>query len=520
MGCFHPLTPHATLFRQLSTNATLSLWILAAVAFFSTAATAADTPAATPNILLITSEDHGPHLSCYGDPNVQTPHLDRLASQGMRMANAFVTNSVCSPSRGSILTGLYAHQNGQMGLATHKFAMFRHWPNLPSVLKKVGYRTGIIGKLHVNPAKAFPFDFKELGGSNFNDRPMHKFAQLADKFIRESDKPFFLMVNYPDAHFPLLRKQHGLPEHPLSGEDLKQMLPEVAIDSSRLRKHAADYYNCLLRLDAGIGMLLKQLDESGKASNTLVIYLSDHGAQFSRGKTTVYEGGLRVPMMLRWPRHIKPGLVPKELVSSIDILPTILAATASKFPDNLPGRSLLELGQGEKKTWRQYLFSGKAGATAHWTFPQRTVRDERYKLILNLTPNRPCPTAEAYQTQWGSFFIAGCTVEEIAAASQQVRTAYDVWRSPPEIELHDLQNDPHEPRNLANQDRHQAVQDRLVKRLGQWQRDTNDPFADAKLLANYLQETSRVANQYGGSESRYRKDKAFRWEYLDYLAPR
>ena len=90
-----------------------------------------------PNILLITSEDHGPHLSCYGDLNVRTPHLDRLAAQGMRLANACVTYSVGSPSRASIRTGLYAHQNGQMGLATHKFAMFRHWPNIPSILKKM-----------------------------------------------------------------------------------------------------------------------------------------------------------------------------------------------------------------------------------------------------------------------------------------------------------------------------------------------------------------------------------------------
>ena len=97
----------------------------------------------------------------------------------MRLANAYVTYSVCSPSRASILTGLYAHQNGQIGLATHKFAMFRHWPSIPSVLKKAGYRTGIIGKLHVNPAEAFPFDFKALGGSNFNDRPMQKFCGLS-----------------------------------------------------------------------------------------------------------------------------------------------------------------------------------------------------------------------------------------------------------------------------------------------------------------------------------------------------
>jgi len=473
-----------------------------------------------PNVLLITSEDHGPHLSCYGDPNVRTPQLDRLASQGVRFANAYVTYSVCSPSRGSILTGLYAHQNGQIGLATHKFAMFRKWPNIPSLLKKAGYRTGIIGKLHVNPASAFPFDFKALSGSNFNDRPMSKFADLAGKFVRASDKPFFLMVNYPDAHFPLLKQQHGLPTLPMTAKDIKQMLPEVGVDSPRLRQHAADYYNCLMRLDSGIGFLLKQLDESGKAGDTLVIYLSDHGAQFSRGKTTSYEGGLRVPMIVRWPKRIKAGLVREELVSSIDILPTILEATGVKAPRNLPGRSLLSLGRGEKSVWRRYLFSGKAGTTAFWTFPQRTIRDERYKLILNLTQDRPCPTAIAYENHWGTFFVAGCTEAEIAAAPPLVRRAYAVWHRPPEIELYDLRTDPHEMKNLAGETSLTKVKQRLLARLRRWQRETSDPFANRELLAKYLAETARVSKKYGGSQSSYRRDREFRWKYLDYLAPR
>ena len=134
-----------------------------------------------PNVLWLISDDHAAYVTgCYGNTIVRTPHLDGLADEGLRLANAFVTYSVCSPSRSSILTGLYTHQNGQIGLATHKYAMYRHWPNIASLLKGAGYRTGIIGKLHVNPAEAFPFDFKALSGSNFNDRPMEKFADLAD----------------------------------------------------------------------------------------------------------------------------------------------------------------------------------------------------------------------------------------------------------------------------------------------------------------------------------------------------
>lgn len=474
--------------------------------------------AETPNVLLITSEDHGPHLSCYGDENIETPHLDQLAAEGMRLANAFVTYSVCSPSRASILTGLYPHQNGQIGLATHKYAMYRHWPNIASLLKEAGYRTGIIGKLHVNPAEAFPVDFKALSGSNFNDRPMETFADLADGFIRGSDGPFFLMVNYPDAHVPFLEQQYGLPPEPLSGDDIKNVWPEIGADSPRLRGQMAAYYNCLLRLDSGIGMLLSRLRDAGAAGNTLVIYLSDHGPQFSRGKTTSYEFGLRVPMIVRWPGHIEPGLVWEQLVSSIDILPTILEAVDIDAPTNLPGRSLLPLAGETDAPWREYVFTSIAGSTAFWTFPQRTVRDGRYKLILNLTPDRVSPSAAAYEELWRGF-QAGCSPEEIAAAPEAVQRAYETYRRPPAVELYDLENDPYEFVNLADWPEHAAVRDRLMAVISAWRDTASDPFTDPQKLGRFLEETARVSEEYGGPESRYRSDASFRWEYLDYLAP-
>ena len=169
-----------------------------------------------PNILLIVSEDNGPELGCYGDPYVKTPHLDRLAAEGARFENAFVPYSVCSPSRASFLTGLHPHQNGQIGLATHKYSMYREFPNIPSVLKQAGYRTGIIGKLHVNPGSAFPFDFSWNPGKHisFRNRNAREIANAASQFFKKDEEPFFLSVNFPDAHFPLIKKQYGLPEKP------------------------------------------------------------------------------------------------------------------------------------------------------------------------------------------------------------------------------------------------------------------------------------------------------------------
>jgi N-sulfoglucosamine sulfohydrolase len=220
-------------------------------------------PGRRPNILLIVSEDNGPELGCYGDPYAQTPHLDRLAETGARFERAFVPYSVCSPSRAVFLTGLYPHQNGQIGLATHKFALYDpNTPNAFTLLKAAGYRTGLIGKLHINPESAFPVDFRKIRGANFGRRNVEEYAAAAAEFFAAGDEPFFLSINYPDAHLPFLREQFGRPSKPMKGTDVKP-LPWVGIDTPRLREVTADYYNCLKRLDEGIGLLMAELTKSG-----------------------------------------------------------------------------------------------------------------------------------------------------------------------------------------------------------------------------------------------------------------
>ena len=208
-----------------------------------------------PNILLIVSEDTGTQLSCYGDPVVKTPHLDGLASRGARFAAAYVSQAGCSPSRASIFTGLYPHQNGQIGLATHKFRMYRDdFPNIPSLLRASGYRTGVIGKIHVNPEETFEWDFKERPEYNlFGKRDVAKVAELAGEFMSAADnRPFFLMVNYSDTHKPFLRQENGLPAKPFGPSDVKT-LPFVGHDSPDTLQTVADYYNCVSRLDSGCG---------------------------------------------------------------------------------------------------------------------------------------------------------------------------------------------------------------------------------------------------------------------------
>ncbi|MDH3584849.1 MAG: sulfatase, partial [Phycisphaerae bacterium] len=439
------------------------------------AVAAGNVMAARPNILLIVSEDNGPELGCYGDPHAQTPVLDQLATNGVRFANAFVPYSVCSPSRACFLTGLYPHQNGQIGLATHKFAMFRGTPTLPAVLSRQGYRTGLIGKLHVNPEDAFPFDFRKIRSANFGKRNVRDYAAAAAEFFNQDDRrPFFLSINYPDAHFPLHRQQFGLPKDPIEANEVRP-LPWVGVDSPRLRKYTADYYNCMRRLDDGVGMLLGELTKSGHADKTLVVYIGDHGAQFSRGKCSVYEAGLRVPMIVNWPGNQSPNLVRDEFVSSLDLVPTFLAAAGLEISRSLPGKPLqplLKIGPAPAD-WRQHIVGFGTGGAPGIFYLQQSIRDQRYKLILNplSAPDAPINRfAQAYLTQGNPHFAAGCTAEEIAAAPKSIQAAYDRFLKPPPQELYDLQNDPHEFDNLADSPEHAGVKKRLIATFRSWQR--------------------------------------------------
>ena len=463
-----------------------------------------------PNVLLITSEDNGPELGCYGDPYVKTPNLDRLAAEGVRFERAFVATASCSESRAALLTGLYGHQSGQIGLATHHYGMFGRLPNTASLLKRHGYRTGLIGKLHVNPESAFPFDFRPNVSQNntFARRNVARVAELAADFFADSDTPFFLMVNYADAHLPFLRQQHGLPETPLSANDVRP-LPWIGLDTPGLRESQADYYNCLMRLDTGVGMLLAALTEAGLTDNTLVIYLGDHGAQFPRGKLASYESSLRVPLIVRFPDRIPKGRTHRELISTVDLLPTILEATGAEGPPALPGRSLLPLMLKTNAEWRKYVFSEYHGHYPPLYFPQRTVRDDRYKLIVNLLQDRPNPVADACTSAGQPSYVSK---GDVAAADTAIGSTYSTWVDAPPIELYDLATDPHEMRNRVDDPQLAEIKARLVGALRQWQQRTQDPLVDPEVLAKLTAEHDAIPQPY-------RRRKDFVWEYPTYLKP-
>ncbi len=488
-------------------------WLWSLGSAFAVTLCGSETVEQRPNVLWIVSEDNGPELGCYGDPRARTPHLDRLAAEGVRFTHAFVPYAVCSPSRASFLTGLHPQQHGQLGLATHRFALYREdTPNIVTRLRAAGYRSGLVGKLHVSPESAFPFDYRAVAASNFSRvQPAEAYVDAAVKFWRDAgDRPWFLTVNFPDAHLPFVREAQGRPAVPQTGGDVKP-LPWIGADSARLRDITADYYNCLARLDDGVGRLLAALDQSGAAANTIVVYFGDHGAQFPRGKGTVYDAALRVPLIIRWPGRTVAGTVRAELVSTIDLLPTVLRAAGLPVR-GLPGRELQPLfGTEPPASWREYVHAVTTGSLPQACFVQESIQDRRWKLIWS--PSQP-PENNYARGYLGTLaapphYPTGLVAEEIAALPAEVKAAYDRWISPPRYELYDLQTDPQEWRNLADDPAFAPIKARLIAALEAHQLEIGDPFLEPGNVDAYVRE--QIAHR--GSD--YLRDKGFRWSHAD-----
>jgi len=446
------------------------------------------------NVLFVTADDLGLQLGCYGETLIETPNMDKLAASGVQFEIAYVAQASCSPSRSAMFTGLHAHSTGQYGLANAGFSLH---PELrdktaPNQLKPAGYRTGIIGKLHVAPEESFQFDFRDTNSGK--TREVRWVAQRAEQFLRETrDQPFFLMVNYSDPHafrrpgdrrrwhFP--PQVDGLPENPLA-PGTSTLFDFQQIDTPEQRIRTAGYYNAVQRLDDGIGMLMDVLKKHGHFENTLVIFVGDHGPPFARGKTTVYEAGIRIPFIVRWPGVSKP-MRTNAMVSTIDILPTILDATGVAPTGKMHGESLRPVLQDEDASWRQYLVAEFHFHGSRPYFPRRAIRDHRYKLIHNLRAGKARPST-------------GIDADPAYRLSQEpryngtlVRRAFDTFANPPEFELYDLEKDPIEFHNLAGKSEHRVIQQRLIRALVEYRRETNDPFLDPTFLEAIGRRTAR-----------------------------
>ena len=420
-------------------------------------------------MVLLIADDMGRTAGCYGDPAAKTPHIDELAKSGTRFTHAFACVSSCSPSRATLYTGLHTHHSGQYGLAhaTHNAYTFRSVQSLPKLLGAAGRRSGIIGKVHVQPKEVYPWDVEVPGGRN-----VPQMAEQARKFIKDSgDKPFLLVMGYTDPHRAVstFGNEKPVPDTPHEKFDpAKLPLPYFLPDRPDARADLADYYTSVTRLDHGIGLLMKVLQETGRDRDTMVIFLSDNGIPFPGAKTTLYDSGLHLPLIVKVPGN-KPT-VTNAMASWLDIAPTILDWMGLRQPPAMIGRSLLPILEQSKPTGWDEVFASHQFHEITMYYPMRAIRSRTHKYILNLAHPLPYPfAADIYNSPtWQGVLKRGDTMLGQRTLEQYIHR--------PKEELYDLTNDPNELKNVAGDAKHAAALDDLRKRLKTWQRRTNDPW--------------------------------------------
>lgn len=428
------------------------------------------------NVVLLIADDLGRDLGCYGNKAVKTPHLDALAASGTRFTHGFASVASCSPSRATMFTGLPTHMSGQYGLAhaTHNAHTFRNVQSLPKLLKASGYRSGIIGKLHVQPKEVYPWDVEVPGG---RDAPL--MAQQARKFIEETgDKPFFLVMGYTDPHRAAkgFGNDRPVPNTPHVRYDAQSVaLPYHLPDSPDARADLADYYTSVTRLDHGIGLMTKLLTDLKRDEDTLVIFLSDNGIPFPGAKTTLYDAGLNLPLIVKAPGR-QPGVC-HGMASWTDLAPTILDWAGVKQPAAMLGRSLLPIQEQENPKGWDVVYASHQFHEITMYYPMRIVRTRTHKYILNLAHELPFPTAQDLfeSPTWQGVLKRGDKMLGQRSVEQFVHR--------PREELYNMANDPNELKNLAGDPKHNETLADLRARLKKWQEQTKDPW-----LIKYLHE--------------------------------
>lgn len=482
-------------------------------------------PAAERNVILIITDDESPTLGCYGDPVAVTPAIDAIARDGLVFRNAFATTASCSASRSVVMSGLHNHRNGQFGHQHHyhKFASFHDVVSmaLPRVMARAGYRTGQIGKFHVAPETVYEFETYLKG----NTRNAVQMAESSRNFITDTadDRPFFLYFATSDPHRgggkdqtserelkpdlfgnkPNDGAHAGVEEVFYSPSDVP--IPPFLPNTPETREELAQYYQSCSRIDQGVARLVEILKASDLYDKTMILFTSDHGMAFAGGKTTVYEGGLRVPMVVRDPYQPKDsrGKVSDALISHIDITPTLLdyaggldpKTNGPKNPLNARkfwtqrGEAIKENRNGNKtfdsyhgKSWlhcladatephHETIFASHTFHEIQMYYPMRVVRDKEYKLIWNIAHPLPYPfasdlwAASSWQAQWA---------EGMDAPYGNTTVGRYVQR--PEFELFHISADPNETTNLANSEGHRDILEKYKAKLKAMQKEMEDPW--------------------------------------------
>jgi len=443
------------------------------------------------NVLLITADDLNYNsLGSYGNSIDQiSPNIDRLAQSGIRFTNGFVNIAVCQPSRQSIMTGRYPHNNGAPGFDP----IDRDVVTLQEQLHKAGYLNGILGKeIHLRPYDKFFWDYFIREGDLSSGLGIGRDPALYHKytldFINKSNKegkPFFLMANSHDPHRPFAGSDQ---EKNSWGEDLpvftRKILPEEVTvpaflpDLPEVRLEIAEYYTSVYRLDQTVGAILDALKESGQADNTLIMFISDNGMAFPFAKSNCYLNSNKTPWIVSWPGEIAAGKVDStHFISGIDFMPTILHALHLPEVPEMDGTSFLPLLRGKPQKNRQAVFTEYHRIFAGIDYSMRCVQEEDFGYIVNFWSDGTHQIRGDATS--GRTFSA---MKEAAATDNEVSDRLDLYVYRVPEELYDFKSDPDGLVNLIDDPGYQEKIQHMKSLLLKEMKRTRDPIQNEFLV--------------------------------------
>ncbi len=425
----------------------------------------------SPNfVFFLTDDQRWDAMSCAGNEILQTPNMDRIAEQGVRFENMFVTTSLCGPSRASFLTGKYVHNHG---VRRNGEALSMEQKTFPEILKEAGYETAFIGKWHntdLGRGRGFDYTFGFKGQGRyhnpiisenfgpFKEYQGHVTDVLTDhaiKFLEQDhERPFCLLLWYKAPHrswlpakrFENLYRDTKMPK-PLTFDDDYEGRPDAIKNADMkigdfddvpdLDMFLKNYYRTLVGVDENVGRVLDALERLRFDKDTVVIYSGDNGFFLGEhhffDKRLMYEPSIRIPLLVKYPKMVRPGTANQEMVLNVDIAPTILDLAGVPFPDDVDGESIKPLLMGKSVPWRsEFLYEYYEYPAVHMVRKNRGIRTKRWKYI-------------------------------------------HYFEDPQEFELYDIQNDPHEVNNLYGNPAFQDVVDQLRTRMEGLRRKLNDP---------------------------------------------
>lgn len=471
-----------------------------------------------PNILLIVADDHGTDdMGCYGNTAILTPNLDKLASEGVRFDNAYCTSASCSASRSVILSGVYNHANGQYGHqhSIHHFSSFSNLKTLPVILSENGYKTARIGKYHVSPEQVYRFDVV-LNGGGRNNIAM---ADSTMKFIHNTNNvPFFLYVGFNDPHRSTevndsnqyKPNRFGNSEEGYPGVEKNRQLPEEVIvpyylpNNPAARAELVEYYESVNRLDQGVGRILDHLKDAEVYDKTIIIYVSDNGIAFPGAKTNVYNPGIKLPLIVRNPFISRVNPSTKAMVNWADLTPTILDFAGilpsdgnllqqyltikekNRLDEKLQQKEIKGVPVFSKFHGRSFKPVLESGDISGWDesyashtfheitmyYPMRVAMNRKYKLIWNIASDLAYPIA--------SDLYKSATWQSVIDSEQSIKMygprSIESYIHRPKFELFDVEIDPMETNNLAENPDYRFVLQEMKGKLKDFQYRTQDPW--------------------------------------------